>query len=179
MKKTLRAKYNTLRKEITENQRFLRSEAIVQHIINHQKLKSARTLMLYHPLPDEPDISSLIDFFIKNGKEVYLPVVREDRILPVRIFESKDLKPGFMGIMEPTLEDERPFSIPVLDIIFVPGVAFSNDGQRLGRGGGHYDKFLKDREAWTIGVCYSEQLCSKLPEEEHDIRLDQVITDEI
>jgi 5-formyltetrahydrofolate cyclo-ligase len=66
----------------------------------------------------------------------------------------------------------------VPDIIVVPGVAFTKDGKRLGRGRGFYDKYLRDFPTFSIGVCFNEQLLSTIPWEEHDRGVDIVITDQ-
>ena len=66
---------------------------------------------------------------------------------------------------------------PAPDLLLVPGVAFTDTGNRLGYGGGFYDRFLKEHPCKTIGIGYDFQLLKELPTEEHDICLDEVITD--
>ena len=67
-----------------------------------------------------------------------------------------------------------------IDVMVVPGVAFTSVGDRLGRGKGYYDRYMAREgfRAQTIGVCYSCQLCDELPVEEHDRRVDRVISAE-
>ena len=66
-----------------------------------------------------------------------------------------------------------------VDVVVVPGLAFTVDGHRLGQGGGWYDRFLArvDDRCVTIGVCFAEQLLADLPREQHDVVLDRVVTD--
>ena len=66
-----------------------------------------------------------------------------------------------------------------LDVVVVPGLAFTADGRRLGQGGGHYDRFLPRLrpECRTVGAAFAEQVVDDLPTEPHDVRLDLVVTD--
>jgi 5-formyltetrahydrofolate cyclo-ligase len=66
-----------------------------------------------------------------------------------------------------------------LDVVVVPGLAFTADGRRLGQGGGHYDRFLTRvrPDCVTVGAAFAEQLVADLPTDPHDIRLDFVVTD--
>jgi 5-formyltetrahydrofolate cyclo-ligase len=66
------------------------------------------------------------------------------------------------------------------DLIFVPGLAFSKDGHRLGRGAGFFDRLLASRaaRAFKIGICFSFQLVDAVPTERHDIEMDMIVTDE-
>ena len=65
---------------------------------------------------------------------------------------------------------------PVLDVVVVPGLAFTADGRRLGQGGGHYDRFLPRLRAdcVTVGACFAEQVVTSIPTLDHDIRVDHV-----
>lgn len=65
------------------------------------------------------------------------------------------------------------------DVVIVPGLAFTSDGDRLGQGGGWYDRFLAEirRDCTTIGVCFAEQVVDSLPVERHDVAVDHVLTD--
>ena len=64
------------------------------------------------------------------------------------------------------------------EVILVPGLAFSEKGERLGRGKGFYDKYLSQYRGIKIGICFSEQLIENLPSEKHDETLDYIVTDE-
>ena len=63
-----------------------------------------------------------------------------------------------------------------IDLVIVPGVAFTADGRRLGHGKGYYDRFLVGTTAHTVGACFAEQLVDELPVEPHDVRLDRVLS---
>ena len=65
--------------------------------------------------------------------------------------------------------------VRVPDLVIVPGLAFSSKGERLGQGGGYYDRYLKEYKGIKIGICFSEQLNESIPADEHDIRVDYVV----
>jgi 5-formyltetrahydrofolate cyclo-ligase len=113
--------------------------------------------MAYDPLPGEPDLAALTEWASSVGVDVFLPVV-DGRDLRV---EPRDVDPA------------------TLDVVVVPGLAFSVDGHRLGQGGGHFDRFLPRLSpvCVRIGVAFREQLVAAVPLEPHDVVLDLVITD--
>jgi 5-formyltetrahydrofolate cyclo-ligase len=83
---------------------------------------------------------------------------------------------GAFGIMEPIAT--TPINPSEIDVMIVPGVAFTRSGTRLGRGKGFYDKYLSHNgfHAYTIGVCYPCQMVAELPTEPHDKQLDLIVT---
>ena len=83
---------------------------------------------------------------------------------------------GAFGILEP--QGERPCPAGEIDLVVCPGVAFTADGRRLGRGRGYYDRYLgvPAFRGFRVGVCYAHQLVDDLPVEPHDVRMDRVIT---
>lgn len=113
--------------------------------------------MAYAPLPGEPDLDVLIAWASSAGIDVLLPVVDGDDL---RV-EPGDVDPA------------------ALDVVVVPGLAFTVDGHRLGQGGGHFDRFLNRLSPGCsrIGVGFREQLVDAVPVEPHDVVLDVVITD--
>jgi 5-formyltetrahydrofolate cyclo-ligase len=114
-------------------------------------------VLLFESLPTEPDTTGWYEWCRSRGVDVFAPEV-----------DGPDLRvqPG----------DVDPAS---LDVVVVPGLAFTADGRRLGQGGGHYDRFLPRLRAGcvTIGAAFAEQLVDDLPTEPHDIRLTHVATD--
>jgi 5-formyltetrahydrofolate cyclo-ligase len=114
-------------------------------------------VLLYDPLPGEPDPAALAGWCAANGVATYLPVVDGDDLL---------VEPGNL---DPAL----------LDVVVVPGLAFTYGGDRLGQGGGHFDRFLSSLrvDCLRIGVAFHEQLVAELPTADHDVAVDTVITD--
>jgi 5-formyltetrahydrofolate cyclo-ligase len=113
---------------------------------------------------------------MKRGKKVLLPkVIPGSKNKQLAIFEVPALgalKPGFRGILEPSTKKKYLGSI---DLILVPGLAFDEQGNRLGRGAGYFDRFLQHHSrAHKIGVAFKTQLVGRLPADSHDISVDEV-----
>lgn len=82
---------------------------------------------------------------------------------------------GSFGIMEPQADAFTDYE--QIDLILVPGMAFDRHGHRLGRGKGYYDRFLSQaKDCYKIGVCFPFQLVDEVPTDEHDVRMDEIIT---
>ena len=139
-------------------------------------LPHTSTILCYWPLPDEVDIRPLINRLVAEGAMVLLPKVTGDVTMTLhRYTSSEDLAEGAFHIMEPT---GKPFADwQQIDTILVPGVAFDAAGHRLGRGRGYYDRFLATcRQARKVGVCFPFQRVKEVPVEEHDVRMDDIIS---
>lgn len=148
------------------------SAQIFSKIANLEQIKSAAVAALFLSLPDEPLTSAFIEQ-ISREKRVVIPRIEGDEMNFYEI--SEGVAVGAYNIMEPLA------TIPVepreIDAMIVPGVAFTREGARLGRGKGFYDKYLSRNgfRAYTIGVCYPCQIVESLPVEPHDKIIDRVI----
>ena len=168
------------------------SKIICKKIIESDLFKNAGTILTYMPLPSEVDVSEVTDTAVKMQKNVFIPKVYADENLPVMKFHrfSKESKTtsGRFGILEPD-EKSQTFSLAEVSddknkniLILVPGLAFTKEGKRLGRGKGYYDYFLNElyREieqkkgcrVFAAGVCFSFQLLQDIPVQKHDISVD-------
>lgn len=118
------------------------------------ELRASERVLFFAPMRSEPDIAPLSALAEGSGKQV--------ATIPSTVRVESEL--------------QIPFSPQV---ILVPGVAFSIDGRRLGRGGGFYDRLLagRARAAFKIGICFPLQLRQTVPHEEHDVILDVVISE--
>jgi 5-formyltetrahydrofolate cyclo-ligase len=138
----------------------------------------ARVIGVYAALGSELDPAELARRALERGVRVAYPRARAgERVLVFAVCPATALVRGPHGALEP------PAGAPALrgdalDAVIVPAVAFSEDGLRLGRGGGHYDATLAAMpRARRIGVAFDEQLVPSLPREPHDVRMDAVVTD--
>ncbi|MBR1789534.1 MAG: 5-formyltetrahydrofolate cyclo-ligase [Bacteroidaceae bacterium] len=138
--------------------------------------QSARTVLLYHALPDEPNLQFLLDEAFVSGKTVLLPVVVGDD-LELRLYGGSDsLREGAFHIMEPVGEVFPPSRYGEIDLALIPGMAFDCEGHRLGRGRGYYDRLLpRLPRAYKLGVCFPFQRLESVPSEPHDILMDEVL----
>ncbi len=155
-----------------------RSLRACSRILSDGLWRAAGTVLLYHALPDEVDTALLLRNAVFVDKRVLLPRVVGDE-LELRIYAPDTLVPGAFGIMEPTGEVFPLSRYAEIDLAVVPGMAFDRHGSRLGRGKGYYDRLLpRLPDAYRIGLCYSFQLLDYLPAEEHDICMNEVVTDD-
>jgi len=134
--------------------------------------------MAFVGVGDEADTGATIDSLGVAGLRVLLPRVVGDKIVAVVHDPGRALVAGAFGIPEPTGDPVDPQEI---DVVLVPGLAFTRDGRRLGQGGGFYDRFLPlvREDCVTVGVCFAEQIVDDLITEPHDRIVDLVITDAV
>lgn len=154
------------------------SQAVCHLLEQTEAFQKARTVLLYYALPDEVDTASLIRKYA-HSKQILLPVVCGDDLV-VRRYQNENTLSAEnpFGIPEPEGEDMNLNEIKI-DLIVVPGMAFTADGCRLGRGKGYYDRLLSRpalKEVPRMGICFPFQLLPELPVEAHDIRMHRVVT---
>ena len=152
------------------------ASAVICKLKGNTHFQQARTLLLYSALPDEVPTQELLDELVAEGKTVLLPRVVSDTEMELRRYTGvKDLQVGAFGILEPT--GERFADYETVDVAVVPGMAFDQEGHRLGRGKGYYDRFLpKIPQAYKIGICYPTHLLDLVPTDEHDLLMEEVIS---
>ena len=138
---------------------------------------TARTVGLFCSLADEPDTAEVLARW-RATKRIAVPRVEGDTM---RFFEydPRTLRPGVFGIGEPG-PDARLCKPQEIDLVIVPGTAFTASGIRCGRGRGYYDRYLSQAgvHAVKVGVCFAHQLVGELPAEPHDVAMDRIICDE-
>lgn len=135
----------------------------------------------YWPMDREFDVRLVLEEILSKGVRVVLPVVEKgSKVLRfARWHQDIDLVVGAYGINHPVMNEDTEFLDP--DVVIVPMLAFDRRGGRLGFGGGYYDATLADfrlrKKILAVGVAYAQQACLfNLPSEEHDVRMDWVIT---
>lgn len=133
---------------------------------------------LYRASGEEAPAASYARFFFERGHELALPrfTSRGEPMEFARFadtFEEEDLETGPFGLLQPFAD--APVMVP--DVVIVPLVGFTADGERLGQGGGHYDRWLADHpDTLAIGLAWDCQLVDDLPNEPHDQPLAAVVT---
>ena len=161
------------------------SKLICQNIINSEFYQKAQIVYAYMALPDEVDLSVLIDDALCKNKTVFVPKVVPNSNKMIFFDYSKcQFENGSFGILEPKTEDIREEKIAgdQTAIFLVPGRVFGEDGERIGRGKGFYDIYLNDflktqkKSVLVAGVCFPIQIGKQIPTTEHDIKMDQIFT---
>ncbi len=181
-KKYLRKVLGDCRASLTPEFARSSSLAIQRRLLASDCYRRARTVVLYSSIGNEVATGLIAAEAFGAGKEVCFPRLDRDRssLTIVRIRDLSELVPGAFGVAEPASLDSAVAPADLAGaVIFVPGVGFGVRGQRLGRGGGHYDRFLAalPQEAITVGLAYSFQLLDEVPEEPRDRRLQFIFTE--
>lgn len=143
-------------------------------------IASARAVALYSAVGGELPCDEAEQFFRENGCRICYPRVTGDRMDFYEVTDrASQMTVGSYDIPEPKMTCEKVDATDI-DIMLVPAVAYTEDGMRLGRGGGFYDRWLNGAEAaghvpFAIGICYDFQVYSALPVEAHDHAVDCVL----
>ncbi len=161
----------------TSDARAEKSARLCDAIANSAEWLGAHTVAIFAPQMREPDVELL--WMLGSGKSFAYPRVVEGRLDLFRVTSLHELAPGAFGVREPEARIENAIDPAMLDLILVPGVAFTRSGERLGRGGGFYDRLLASLPAHVckIGVCFDAQVQPELPVETHDQRVDFLATE--
>jgi len=140
-------------------------------------IRPVKTVALFAPRPDEPDLHLLERFVaLWTSRTVLFPAVNATGLAFAPAENWEELQPGAFGLPAPV---RPPFAVTP-ELVLVPGLAFTRHGDRLGRGGGFYDRYLAslDSAARSVGVAFHLQLLEELPREDHDRRVQAVVTDQ-
>jgi 5-formyltetrahydrofolate cyclo-ligase len=135
-------------------------------------------ILLYAPMIEELDVALLWDDALSARKSLCFPrYVSATGLFEVRLVEDphRDLQPGAFGIREPRAGCPV-LSLNRLDLVLVPGLGFTPDGHRLGRGRGYYDRLLPEVRGLKCGVGFDQQVIDAIPCEPHDVILDCILT---
>jgi 5-formyltetrahydrofolate cyclo-ligase len=180
MKASIRKDMKATLASLPAEEIVIRSRMACEHVSGSAEFRSAGAIMGYMPIPGEVDCLPLALSAWQAGKTFLVPRVSWDqrRMLAVRIDSlDDDLHEARYGIREPVRGE--PWPIEDIDLIIVPALAYDRSGNRLGRGGGFYDRFLADPHfgAITCGLAFAEQVMPELPSERHDRPVDMLATD--
>jgi 5-formyltetrahydrofolate cyclo-ligase len=158
-------------KQLSQSERRTRSLRVCEKL--DPLFFGKNSLGLFAPMPTEPDVDLLWSLGLVASHRVSYPRCEDDALSFRRVSALTELVPGRFGIREP----EPGPGLKELDLILVPGLAFTIEGSRLGRGAGFYDKFLSRtaRTTLKVGICFEFQLVAEIPDEPHDVRMDAIV----
>jgi 5-formyltetrahydrofolate cyclo-ligase len=165
---------------MSEEDRHAKSISACSFVAGTTDFAGARVIMLYLSAQNEVDTAPLALRAWQDGKTVVVPKVSWDqrRMLPVEITSlTTGLTTTGPGVREPIAG--APIPLNLIDMVIVPGLGFTTDGHRIGRGMGFYDRFLAQNEfiGVSCGLAYEEQIVPALPVLDHDISLSMLATD--
>ena len=131
--------------------------------------------MIYVATPEELGTWPLMDRLLDRGYYPVFPVMSGEEIIPVMWDEETVFVSNEKGILEPM--GGTKIAPEEVDFVIVPGLSFDEQGHRLGRGGGFYDRFLADLPALRVGYCFQTQMAREIETEPHDIDMDYICTE--
>jgi 5-formyltetrahydrofolate cyclo-ligase len=178
-KGAVRTKMRRLREGLTPADRQERSRRIAERIWGLEAFYRARHVLFYAAGGGEVETLPLLERWIAAGRKVILPRVEGDAMSLVEVEGLEDLAPGYRGLLEPRPDKGRVVPREAVEVALVPGLAFDLEGNRLGRGGGHYDRALAriGPKALTIGLAFDFQVVDRLPVEARDVPVDCIVTE--
>ena len=178
-KKSLRKEMRAKRSSMSKEERDMASHNIVSRLIESSIYQESNTIMAYASMPEEIQLNELFDHAFKHDKILAIPlIIGRGTMRPVFLPTMEDLEVGDFGIMT-VRQDKRQFvEFSDIDCIIVPGAAFDRSSNRLGLGGGYYDRFLKNvPSAKRVALAFDYQLLDAVPAEPHDAKVDVIITE--
>ena len=183
MKNQIRTRVLKLRDSISQQERQVREQIISKRIQDLPVFIKASAIFFYASFRSEVGTLLFIEQTLKMGKRVILPVVikEQTRLALYEIYSIHELVPGYMKIPEPIHDGKSEFNLAHVDLIIIPGVAYDRKGNRIGYGGGYYDRLLADLKSVKVPILapsFIEQLVPSIPSESHDRKVDIIVTED-
>ena len=182
-KASLRASLRERLAAVPAAERQRKSETVIERLEELLAEQPIECLLLHRSLPTEVATEALLSAALLRGRRVFAPRVDGARLAFVRVREESRWRRSVFGVLEPEAGD--PLDFAEIDrgeaAIVVPGLAFDERGRRLGRGGGHYDRFLRETRAagaiLVVAVAFDLQVVAEVPRDEHDEPVDVIVTE--
>lgn len=137
--------------------------------------RNAKTIAGYHAVGSEVRTRDILQEILNSGRELCLPRIEKNDIVFRKISGFSDLEIGNFTVMEPK---ERCEVSENIDVILVPAIALTRQGYRLGYGYGYYDRYLHKVQSKKIGLSYAKQLVKSIPLDNHDVKVDFIVTED-
>ncbi|WP_245927619.1 5-formyltetrahydrofolate cyclo-ligase [Nocardioides silvaticus] len=157
------------------------ARAIAEHLLGSTEVRRAATVSCYVSVGNEPGTTALLDLLVAGGKRVILPVLLPDNDLDWGVYHGDTaLAPAGRGLLEPVGTRLGADAVATADAVLLPGLAVSPTGDRLGRGGGSYDRALARVPVgtFTCVLLYSDETGKPVPTEPHDRPVAAAVTPE-
>jgi len=176
MKNDIRQDMLKKRVQMESRDSEIASGIIVQTLLELDCIKNAKCVMAYSSHKNEPNLLSFMHAMLDMGKDVALPyIATDDNLIAVEYTNDSVMKSNVYGIAEPIIMNESEQAEP--DVVLVPGVAFDTAMNRIGYGVGYFDRFLKQTNAYKIGICFDMQIVPNIDSEPYDIAMDMLVTE--
>lgn len=177
-KNLIRKQMKQLRADMTRTERFEKSMQIFEQLITVPEFKRADRIYTYVSMDNEIDTIMLIDYSLSLEKRVFVPRVSGKDMEFYEISDISELNPGYMGIYESDINGREP-DYSRTGFMCMPGLAFDRSYNRIGYGGGFYDRYLSvDNKLYKAALAYEAQLLESIPAQDGDVRPDMIVTEE-
>ncbi len=176
-KKQLREYYKLIRNSICGEARTQANSLIFNHFINSDLLSDFDVFLCYVSVNSEADTIQILNYLLKCKKKVAVPYCCGSEMDFYEIDSIDDLIGGAYGIPTVDIGNHKKIEDFSNALCIVPALSFDLNGNRLGYGGGYYDRFLSKNNVRTLGIDYDKCLTNNLPFEEHDKTVDMILTD--
>jgi len=176
MKSELRKQVLQEMKAISQEQKQAIDQALTEGLLQHPFYQEANTIATYLSFPHEFQTQELIEQALKDGKKVLIPKTYPKGRMDFVVYDPQQLVKTSFGLLEPQ-GDLEVVDASQIDLIHVPGLAFTTEGYRIGYGGGYYDRYLEHFSGHTLSTIYPCQIKDFIPEN-HDIPVQEVLIDE-
>ena len=184
-KQALRKEIFALRDCLSRAEILSKSEGVAAQLerLPFYQDEENRTVMFFLSFRSEVETRAMVEQNLARGRRVLIPKTesKERLLIPSQMFDfEKDLVPGFYDIPEPAPGALRPVDPEEIDLLIVPGVAFDLQGNRLGYGGGYYDRFFERLRPGVplVALAFDLQIVDAVPVDPWDQRMDWVVTEE-
>lgn len=177
-KNLIRKQMKQLRADMTRTERFEKSMQIFEQLITVPEFKRADRIYTYVSMDNEIDTIMFIDYSLSLEKRVFVPRVSGKDMEFYEISDISELNPGYMGIYEPDINGKEP-DYSRTGFMCMPGLAFDKSYNRIGYGGGFYDRYLSvENKLYKAALAYEAQLLESIPAQDGDVRPDMIVTEE-
>ena len=176
MKAELRKKILQEMKTLSQEQKQAMDRDLTDQFLKHPFYQEAKVIATYLSFPHEFQTQELIEQALKDGKKVLVPKTYPKGRMDFVVYDPQQLVKTSFGLLEPQ-GDLEVVDASQIDLIHVPGLAFTREGYRIGYGGGYYDRYLEHFTGHTLSTIYPCQIKDFIPEN-HDIPVQEVLIDE-
>jgi 5-formyltetrahydrofolate cyclo-ligase len=180
--KQMRSVVRNRRRRLTDEQQRQAAQQVYQRLEHHTRIERARNISLFLSFDGELNTQPLIELLWQKGKSVFLPILHPfspGHLLFLAYTPQTQLISHPFGLKQPALDVRRIIPTDNLDIVFTPLVAFDDNGNRLGMGGGYYDRTLqhwRQKDIYPIGLAHDCQQVDRIETADWDIPLPEIIT---
>jgi 5-formyltetrahydrofolate cyclo-ligase len=181
----IRSSIKTRRAALSQHERNAAAQAIAARLLKIPAIRRARSIAIYMPFRGEADCQIFARRAKLRKKRIFVPILRKSGLVFAPLKSAADMRPNHFGILEPVYQKKELLPAGQLDVVIAPLVAFDDRCNRIGMGGGFYDRcfaFRKFRRNWLrprlIGVAYDFQRVEQLSPEAWDVPLDMIVTEQ-